>query len=146
MIKQGLTGLRGIALAIGCLGTGLVFVPSLHEVGAVCWVLALGVLILSIWPERTDFEMRELAVIIHSDLSHVDSGHGPTIVDYDWISDMRWDEENRLVLALTEPGTMMTMLRFARTAVPDESRRDISTILWQRIGKSRRTLAAVSSP
>lgn len=144
VIPLGIKGLRGIALALVVLGV-ILFAVSGPPLGILCAALATGLVVVSIWPESAKFEMREFAVIVHSDLSHVDSRRGPQVIDYEWITDVRWDGTNRLVLALSEEGTLITLLRFARTEIPESQRREASRILWQRIGKPQRELAALST-
>ncbi len=141
LIPSGVIGLKGISAAVAAVG--LILLGTAGWVPALPFgVVAVGLFVASVWPEKVGFEMRDLAVLVHSDLSHVDERHGPTVIDYEWIDDLRWDEQDRLVLALSEHGTLMTSLRFARTEVAEPHRRDATRILWQRIGKSRRELAA----
>ncbi|MGE3074658.1 MAG: hypothetical protein AB7N24_00900 [Dehalococcoidia bacterium] len=103
---------------------------------------AVALFAISFWGDKWVVEFREYAVLLDSNLSELDERKGARLVDYEWIEDMRWDEQGRLVLKIHEDASLFIPARFTRTPIPPEFRREVSRILWERIGKSRAQLQA----
>ncbi|MGE0601772.1 MAG: hypothetical protein AB7J35_19875 [Dehalococcoidia bacterium] len=144
-LSHGWFGLKGIAVAILALGFVAGFVDGSLRVVVGTSVAAVALFVISFWGDKWVVEFREFAVLLDSDLSELDERKGPRLVDYDWIEDMRWDEQDRLVLKIHEDASLFIPARFTRTPIPMEFRREVSRILRERSGKSRAEIESEQS-
>jgi hypothetical protein len=131
--------------ALGVLSLGLLLAYLTQSVGLAIGTIAAaaGLLALSFWPGKWVTEFRELGVVLESDLAEIDRRAGLRLVDYEWIENIRWDEEGRLVMAIHEDASLFIPAGFTRTPVPADARPEVTRILRARMGKSRAELEAM---